>query len=101
MRFVGSRLLKYFAAGLLADAALVLLVAAYALADTAAAYEGRCGGGLIFGGSPRPCTRGEFVAESLPWLLLVPLYFWPYVLAALALPPLLGLSLALWEGRAR
>ena len=99
MRFIKSRVLKYLLAGLLADAALVLLVAAYALVDTAADYEGRCGGGIIFGGAPRPCTRAEYVAEMLPWLTLVPLYFWPYVVAALALPPLVGLALAWRRGR--
>jgi hypothetical protein len=99
MSFIRSRFLKYFLAGLAVDAALVLLVAAYAVADTAAAYEGRCGGGFIFGGAPRACTRSEYVSEMLPWLLLVPLYFWPYVLAALVLPPLAGLLLAWRKGR--
>lgn len=99
MGFIRSRLWRYFLIGLAVDAALVLLVAAYALLDTAAAYDGRCGGGLIFGGSPHPCTRSEYVAGMLPWLLLVPLYFWPYVVAALALPPLAGLLLAWRKGR--
>jgi len=36
----------------------------------------------------------------LPWLLIVPLYFWPYLLAALALPPLAGLLLA-WRAARR
>lgn len=99
MSSIRSKPLRYFLFGLSVDAALVLLVAAYALADAAADYEGLCGGGVIFGGSPQPCTRSEYVAHMLPWLLIVPLYFWPYVVAALALPPLVGLLLGWRKGR--
>jgi hypothetical protein len=52
-------------------------------------FDGMCGNGLFFS-ARHPCSLGERALESLGWLELMVLLFWPVVLTVLVAPPLLG-----------
>jgi hypothetical protein len=86
-----TKALKYMLLGLLLDIALVL-AALLALAVLAAVnYDGLCGLGFIFGSGRSPCSRGEYVYETLTLVSLIAVYAgWWIIVPLLAAPPFVG-----------
>lgn len=78
----------YFACG------AVLLIAIGALVYLGISYDGTCGGFLPALAGPRPCPFGEYALGILLLYALLPgAAYWPYVVAVLLLPPLVGFLL--------
>lgn len=53
-------------------------------------YHGTCGANLFFGGIYQ-CSYFAYLREGLGWMFVFGLAFWRFLLAALLVPPLIGL----------
>ena len=82
---------RYLMRGVQIDLGVILL-AAFALFLTLAwSYDGKCGGFLPFLSAAAPCSFSHYVFGGMAvYTLILGIEFWPFVLGALLLPPLIG-----------
>jgi hypothetical protein len=91
-----TKALKYMLLGLLLDVALVLAALLVLAVLAAVDYDGLCGLGIFFGSGRSPCSRSEYVYETVTLVsLLVVSVGWWIILPLLLLPPFAGFLIGL------
>ena len=82
---------RYFLRGVYVACGIFLFIAVVLLVQIGITYDGKCGGFLPALAGPRPCSFWEYVSGNvLLFALLIGATYWPFVLAVLFLPPLVG-----------
>jgi hypothetical protein len=83
---------KYFLFGLFGPIAILAVASISIILDIAAGYNGKCGGFLPWLAGPKPCSFWEYVSgNSGAVFLIVWITYWPFLLALILLPPVIGL----------
>lgn len=78
--------------------ALPVIAVAAIIIGTIFSYDGKCGGFFPALAGPKPCTLSEYVAGNLSLLILIAgAKYWPLIIAAIALPIVIGYVMDLHE----
>jgi hypothetical protein len=85
---------RYFLRGVYVAIGIVLCIAIGLAVQIALSYDGKCGGFLPWLAGPKPCSFWDYLSGNmLLFTLLFGSAYWPFLLALLILPPLVGFLL--------
>ncbi|MCI0613752.1 hypothetical protein L0244_12270 [bacterium] len=85
---------KYFYFGFFGPIAILTVASILIILQIAFRYNGKCGGFLPWLAGPMPCSFWEYVSgNSIATFTVVWIAYWPFLLALIAVPPLVGLVL--------
>jgi hypothetical protein len=85
---------KYFLLGVFGPLALLVVASIVTILGIAFTYDGKCGGLIPWLAGPKPCSFWEYLSgSSSATFIVVGLAYWPFILALLFVPPIIGLFL--------
>ena len=94
---IKSRAVRYFLAGLTADAILIGVVLLIVLVSAALSYDGKCFNPIGLDTFSGDCSFMSYLLQELLLILLVAIYAWWIIIPLLLFPPLAGLIIGYYK----